>query len=513
LKPPLDAPGPVTRHYVDFEDGQRPTGQFAVSPDGSMWVYQGPGGGGGAQLWLKRRSEHLATPLAGTEGALAPFFSPDGAWVAFVADRRLKKVSVAGGVAADVAGPANDVLASGGDWLDDGTIVFIEPGWALGRVSEAGGPVERIVEAGAFDGMGASVAFAHGLPGGRGVLYNPCSAGCASSAIYVLDLRTGTHRQLIEGGVGPRYLPTGHLLFGTVNGSVNVAPFDLETLELQGPPVVVLDGVTAFSVSRVGDLLYAVDQTGGAGGRLEWIDRDGTVQVVDSSWTGVFREVSLSPSGTRAAVTLLAPGASGDDIWIKELDDGPASRLTFADGANRRATWSADGRTVTFVSDRGENQDLYIKRADGVGAAELLLDTEDQVNGGWWSPSGEWLIYRTGVGADLDIYARRYGADTTTVPLVVSPDFDAYSPSLSRDEKWLAYVSDESGRPEVYVRPFPNVDGGRWQVSARGGTEPLWAHNGRELFYMSNDSLVVVEFESNGTLSALQERRLFSVQL
>jgi Tol biopolymer transport system component/tRNA A-37 threonylcarbamoyl transferase component Bud32 len=508
---PGPTPQPVVRHYVAFAEGQDLRGRFAISPDGSMWVYVGPGDNG-TQLWLKRRSEHLANPLAGTDGALAPFFSPDGAWVGFVADRQIKKISVNGGVVSEVAGPANEDLAFGGTWLDDGTIVFIEPGWSLARVRDGGGPVERIVESGAFPALGASAAFVTSLPDGRGVLFTACSAGCAQSAVYVLDFRTGTRRLLIQGGLRAWYLPTGHLLYGSIDGRVYAVPFDLQHLEVEGAPVAMLDGVTilGFAVSGSGDLLYATGPEEGLEGRLEWIARDGTVQIVDSSWTGVFETVSLSPSGTRAAVAV--GGEAGTDLWIKQLDRGPASRLTFTDGSDERAVWSADERTVMFVSERGGTRDLYMKRADGVGAAEVVLDLPEPVNSGQRSPDGEWLVYRTGVGSDLDIYARRLGGDTVTVPLVVSPDFNAYSGVLSRDGRWLAYVSDESGQAEVYVRPFPDGEGGRWQVSVRGGTEPLWAHNGRELFYKSGGDLVVVDFEADSTFSVGPERPLFPVQ-
>ena len=511
LRPAPNPPRPVARHQIVFPTGQELLGRLAVSPDGSMWAYVGPSASG-TQLWIKRRAEHRGRPLAGTDGALAPFFSPDGAWVGFIAEEQIKKIPVGGGGAPiTVARPARTTIAWGATWLDDGTIVFIEPAFSLGRVSDAGGPVERIVDNAAVPGFAAPAVHVTSLPGSRGVLFTPCSPGCGRGAVWTLDFRTGTARSLIEGAMGAWYLPTGHVLYGTPGGGVFAVPFDLETLELGGAPIPIFDGMPFLSlaVSASGDLLYAEGATG-LDRQLEWIERDGITRAVDSSWTETFESVSVSPDGTRLAVSFA--GEAGVDLWIKQLDRGPASRLTFADGSDDRAVWSADGRTVMFVSERGENRDLYTKRTDGVGTAELVLDLPEPVNSGRWSPEGDWLIYRTGVGSALDIFARHYASDTVTVPLVVSPDFDAYSPTLSRDGRWLAYGSDESGRPEVYVRPFPDVEGGRWQISVRGGTEPLWAHNGRELFYKSRGELVVVEVESDSAFAVGEERSLFSVQ-
>ncbi|MCH7716662.1 MAG: protein kinase [Gemmatimonadetes bacterium] len=501
-----DAPKPVARYEIAFPEDEALLGAFAISPDGSMWAYVGPGERGN-QVWIKRRADRHATPLAGTDGAVHVFFSPDGVWVGFIADDQVKKIPAGGGAAITLAEPARSANGQWAAWLEDGTIVFVEPAYSLARVSEAGGSIERVVEAGAIPGLAASAVHATGLPEGRGVLFTACSAGCSSGAIWTLDLRTGVTRALIEDALGGWYVPTGHVLYANDRGGVFAVPFDLETLELGGAAVPVLDNVSGFfAMSGAGDLLY-LEGTGLLVDRqLVWVERDGTASVIDSSWTGIFGSLALSPDGMRLAVD------AGADIWIKQLDRGPASRLTFADGEDSRPTWTPDGQSVTFISERGENRDSYAKRADGTGSADVVLDLPAAVNEGFWSPNGDWLIYRTGVGDSLDLFARRSGQDTVTVPLVVSPEFNAYSPALSPGGRWLAYVSDESGRPEVYVRPFPDVESGRWQVSVRGGTEPMWAHSGRELFYKSGGELVVVDVGAGPVFAAGQELPLFPIQ-
>jgi serine/threonine-protein kinase len=248
------------------------------------------------------------------------------------------------------------------------------------------------------------------------------------------------------------------------------------------------------------------------GRQLVWVKRDGTARPIDPEWTGIFRTVALSPDGTRLAVSIT--GDAGQDLWVKQLERGPASRLTFTDGLDRRPTWMPDGQSVMFQSERGDNRDLYMTHADGRGSAELVLDLAGHVDQGLWSASGDWLIYRTGItgGEGRDIFAWRSGPDSATVPVATAPGIDEHSPALSPDGKWLAYVSNETGRWEVYVRPVPNVETARWQVSVQGGTEPVWAHSGRELFFRSDLAQMVADAVTTPTFSPGPPRALFSLQ-
>jgi dipeptidyl aminopeptidase/acylaminoacyl peptidase len=200
-------------------------------------------------------------------------------------------------------------------------------------------------------------------------------------------------------------------------------------------------------------------------------------------------------------------------IWLRVLASGQASRLTFAGSFNFRPEWTPDGQEVTFVSDRGENFDLYVKRADGTGTARTLLDRDRGVEEADWSSDGRWLVFREGggvSGGQRDIYGIQSGADSVPIQLATT-EADELGPSLSPDGRWLAYSSSESGRNEIFVRPFPRAAEGKWQVSVSGGREPLWAHSGAELFYVNaNDEMVVVPVATEPSFAPGTPRVLFS---
>jgi serine/threonine-protein kinase len=235
-----------------------------------------------------------------------------------------------------------------------------------------------------------------------------------------------------------------------------------------------------FHLSPSGTLVYWSGTTS-VDRQLVWVSRGGVEEPVDPEWIGSFVTPALSPDGTELAVALDPP--EGRDLWIKQLDRGPSLRLTNVERNDHRPRWTPDGRSLLFITERGETRDVMQKRADGVGDAEVVLDLQEPVNQAFYSPDGEWLVYRTGRVQDLNIYARRLEGDTATISVAAAPDVNEHSPTLSPDGRWLAYVSDESGRWELYVRPFPDVSAGRWVVSDQGATEPVWGPDGREIFY------------------------------
>jgi serine/threonine-protein kinase len=253
-----------------------------------------------------------------------------------------------------------------------------------------------------------------------------------------------------------------------------------------------------------------------------WVTRSGEVSPVDPGWTfdagSVDRGWDLSPDETRIA--LRAYTDLDSDIWIKELPDGPLSRLTFWDGQDRMPRWSPDGESVTFVSTRGGEYDVWTRRADGSGDAELIFDHEASLAEAVWSPNGEWLILRTAgpsAAGRRDIIGLRPGADSVPRPLVVS-EFNESSPAVSPDGRWLAYQSNETGLQEVFIRPFPDTEGRKIQVSNGGGRSPVWAHSGLELFYVTDESpstaardLMVAEIRRGPPMAVGQRRVLFSV--
>ncbi len=268
-------------------------------------------------------------------------------------------------------------------------------------------------------------------------------------------------------------------------------------------------GNTDLAVSATGTLFYTTGGVIGDGvAELVGVTRDGTVEENEPGWTEDFRYPRLSPDGKQLAVSVVA--SNEEQIWIKRLDRGPLPKLTFAGTENRRPAWTPDGQAVAFVSNRGDNQDLYMRREDGSGQAELLLDEERLIDEVTYSPDGEWLVYRLGIEDGRDLYARRVGLDSA-VALVVT-EYDETSPAVSPDGRWLAYASNESGQSEVYVRSFPNTNDAKWLVSTDGGQEPMWAHSGQELFYKGSGNLMVVEVLPGPTFVTGEHRVLFSVQ-
>jgi Tol biopolymer transport system component len=272
-----------------------------------------------------------------------------------------------------------------------------------------------------------------------------------------------------------------------------------------------VSSASRFALSPAGTLLYAVGA--GSATELVWVSRDGTEQVLDSTWTGEISSPALSPDGARAAVAIQSEASM--DIWIKQLDRGPATRLTLDGNRSDYPTWTPDGASVTFTSNRaGPSFDLWTKRADGSGAPVLERDEEWAIAEGLWSPDGAWLVHRTSTnerGAG-DILAARPGSAEMPVPLAVTP-FQELAPAISSDGRWLAYASLESGRHEVFVAPFPEAGTAKWQISVDGGTEPAWSRAGSELFYRNGrGDMVAVRLAADSSFRVGPASVLFSAR-
>jgi len=382
------------------------------------------------------------------------------------------------------------------------------------------------------------------LPSSRGILFTAhlttCVGvvSCRPSRVYVYDARRDTVRTLFDDAIGAWYVPTGHVLYLTSSGTLMAAPWDNAALAPTGPPVPVLDGIQApgFLISNEGTAYYLLGRPEFAPGPVPnaavvWVNRTGHVEPVDSSWqvnTGgtaggsVWTDwaVALSPDGRRIALTLLTD--LGTDIWIKQLPTGPVSRLTLYDGEDRSPAWTPDGRAITFLSDRPVSTDtarqvnrfnVWEQAADGTGEPRLLWGKGGPTDA-FWSPDGRWLVLSatgsTGASAQGDILAAHPGVDSAA-RAIVATGYDESGAALSPDSRWLAYVSNEQGTTEVFVRPFPDVSGGKWQVSSDGGSAPLWAHSGRELFYVAKGKMNAVTIHPGPPFSVDPPRVLFSI--
>jgi len=493
---------------------------LAFAPDGSRFVYVGQNEGT-VQLFLRELDDLQARPLRGTENGCCAMFSPDGQSLAFMNDLSdLKVVSLGGGPVVTVAdsGLTDLTLYGGGvDWGTDG-FLYVSGLEGLVRVAPQGGSLERITTLDRERGD-RTYAAPDVLPNTKGALVTVIPQEVSDGSAYaigVADFATGAVDIVLQ-GIYARYAVSGHVIFVQDDGTVLAAPFDQNRLEVTGPAVPLVEnvqfqslGMAQLALSETGSLLYATGRPPVS--RLMWVDRDGGAEEIDPGWTGNFLEPVLSWDESRIALTIAT--AVGQHVWIKPLDGSPASRLTFAGAVNLRAAWTLDDQSVMFVSDRSGESLLYQKRADGAtAAARIPLYDERPVFGIEPSRDGSWLIFRTDnqAAGRGDILAVAAG-DTVPVELIATPA-EEIAPTLSPDGRWLAYTSDESGRREVYVRPFPDVSDTKFQVSTSGGSEPLWAHSGRELFYRTSDNnLIAVQVVRDPAFSLGAQRPLFSVE-
>ncbi|MCZ6661613.1 MAG: protein kinase, partial [Actinobacteria bacterium] len=494
IGPPASQPLHLTVAHTDL----------AVSPDGRTIVYTGLQDGD-RHLFVRSLEELEATPLRGTERGVSPFFSPDGQWVGFYDQSSLKKVRIEGGSVVTICDAADGV--EGASWASNDSIVFAKGtlGTGLFRVSAGGGEPEVLTSPVAERREVLHVR-PDVLPGGRGVLFMafsgdreslaggriPVSGGripVSEGRVAVLDLETGMYKTLVQEGSNPRYSPTGHLLYG-VKGTLRAAAFDLQRLELTGDSFPIVEGILSkvsgavnFAFSSDGTLAYVpgAQEELGANLALVWIDRDGQRETIPAT-LGASPSPRVSPDGGRIAFEV--QDATGSDVFVLDLARDTFRRLTFDRAFDSSPLWTPDGHGLVFSSTRDGARNLYFKAADGTGNVErLTMSTNEQIAHSWFADR------MTLVLNERD--AERETWNVLTLPLegervperVLDSEFDELSPQVSPNGRWIAYSSNESGRSEIYVRPLPNVQTGRWQVSTDGGMLPMWSPNGRELFY------------------------------
>ncbi len=502
-------PAAVARFSVTPPEAARFSGTLAggiaVSPAGDRFVYTGADAAGVNQLFMRALGQLEPVPIPGTRGALAPFFSPDGAWIGFAVPGRLQKMALSGGPPLTIC--ALDSGFFGATWGDNDAIVFAQQD-GLRQVPAAGGKPALLLQ---LDTTGGVLAyrFPHFLPGGDAVLFQ-MSTGLSAFSPAAVRLGDRRVKKFQVAGGDPRYVSTGHVVLSNVDGTITAAPFDTRSLEFTGSAVPIaeevavgLGGAAQFGISRQGTFVYA---SGNAGARsVVSVDRAGSVRELTTEMRP-YSAPRLSPDGTRIALEIAEGGTSS--IWVYEIAQRTLTKLTVT-GLASRPVWTPDGLQLTYTADVGGTPDIGWIRADGSALAEPLLATPGRQLADEWSPDGRWLVYhQNNLSVNRnDLMLLSADSGRAVRPYLQTPN-DEFAPAVSPDGRWAAYTSDESGRHEIYVRSFP-VPGGKVQVSLDGGMEARWSRDGRELYYRNGDRMMAARVVTAPAFSVQSRTELF----
>ena len=482
---------------------------MALSPDGQHFVYVSVNESNEHQFFRRSMDQFDHVLISGTQHTRNFFFSPNGKWVGFLStvDGTLKKVSVMGGSPQPICEVSFAVR--GASWGPDGNIIFgvgQGPDAGLYQVSASGGSPQRLTRP---DSERDEVdhRWPYILPGGKAVLFTirVSGSGDSDNRIAVLSLETGEWKTLIHGGDDPRYSPTGHLLF-IRSENLMAAPFDLKTLEVTGESVPVINNVSVTS-QGMANLTFSGDGTviylpagQASSSRLVWVDRDGKTELVLER-QGRFDEPRLSPDEQTISFTMR--NELERHVWIYDLNRGTLNPLTF-EGENARGLWTPDGDRIIFASNRTGPFNIYSIPAGG-GEAELLVTREQNLVVTSVSQGGKFL-FATGPILS-DIWVSSLEGDRKPEPFLETR-FHERNAVFSPDGNWVAFTSDRSRRDEIYIQPYSN-DGKIEQISNTGGRQPMWSHDGKELFYRNGDAMMVVPIQMEPTFKAVTPQPLF----
>jgi Tol biopolymer transport system component len=485
-----------------------PFQSLTLRPDGGALAFRGRGADGVERIYLRDFTSLELRALGGTEGGRMPFFSPDGGWIGFFAGNSLKKVALAGGPAQTIAAAA---APAGGTWMDDGTIVFVaDPTTGLQRVPSSGGNVETLLKG--DDAMRQSWASPWALPGSKAVLMLKREG--TRFDVAVLDLAGQQVRTVAKDAYSPVWAATGHLLFHQGDAILATA-FDPGTLSASGSTFALAQGVgnrvsyqtRLFDVARDGTLVYVpAAPAGEAGWSMVLVDREGK-ETVAAALDRQADTPRFSPDGTRVAFRTPAPNC---DIWVRELARGTTIRLS-KEGDNHGVVWRPDGTRVISARLASEGTEIVALPSDGAGAAEViarLRGAVDRLPTSWSGPGAAILLQ--------DRFSPQTGTDVTTIPTtggeqkpLLNGASDESGAMVSPDGRLIAYVSDESGRNEIYVRPYSG-EGQRILVSTGGGIEPVWSRTGEELFFRNGRDVLAVGMKAAPDTAPLTPRVMFS---
>ncbi len=507
---PSDA-GLVGRFTIATDSTHRlpgvPYRVLTLSPQGDAVAYVGVSTGG-TQLYLRRLDELTPTPMPGTEGAISPFFTPDGRWVAFYSGNTLKKVAVTGGAPVTVQNAPFSGFPSS-LWLDDGSLLTVTGDGALRRLS-MDGSLSVVAEPDSTRGETA-LYVSDILPDGKTVLLTAATQGSTNGHGIAIDVESGERTVLIESAINAMAYDDGHLLWAQPDGALIAAAFDVDELAVTGSPVTLaqdvrisVGGPAHLSVSETGSLVYVPERPFS----LALVDPQGAREVV-SDLRRRFHSPRLSPDGRYIAVDFSYQGSR--DVWTLDLRQNTLTRLTFANDGHD-PVWTPDGERVAYASAPNGVVGVFLQNADGSGVAEQLFVGDEPTTAGVFTPDGaELLTLPLGTDGSWDIGAIR-NLDAPEPDALLTTPFNEGWPSLSPNGRWLAYTSDESGQNEVYVRLYPGP-GAKVLVSQNGGREPVWSRNGRELYYVGfeqrGSQLVALRIATDPEFRVLSRQALF----
>jgi serine/threonine protein kinase/Tol biopolymer transport system component len=492
-----------------------------LSPDGARLALVASGADQKRRIYVRPLEQLQATVLPGTENARDPFFSPDGQWLGFFADGKLKKISVQGGAAVTLCDAADE---RGESWGDDGTIVFAKDNSsALSKVSPAGGIPQPLTT---LDEQAGEVTqrWPQVLPGSKAVIFtsNTVHTNYDDSDIVVYSVASGQRKTVQRGGYYARYLPSGHMVY-MHEGTLFAVPFDLKRLEVTGQPAPILESVvnnvgnagSQFSVSETGNLVYVGGPAGNRNLSIYWMDRAGKFAPLRETPAN-YHNPAISPDGKRLALEI--SDGKRTDVWVYEWERDALTRLTFAGDSNGFPVWTPDGRRIAYSSqEKGGAFNIWWIRADGAGDAQRLTESKRPQVVRSWRPDGKILAFmQLNPDPNYDVMTLPIEGDEKSgwkpgeAKPFVNSVFNEESPAFSPDGRWLAYASNESGIFEVYVRPFPGP-GGKWQVSTGGGGYPRWSPDGKELFYRTLDiKIMAVTYVASGDSFHADKPQLWS---
>jgi serine/threonine-protein kinase len=504
LKPAPVIPLPVTRTVITLPEGERLANLdqpvLALSSDGSLLAYVAIRDGV-QQIHVRSMDSFETRALSGTEGGVSPFFSPDGQWLGFVSEGKLKKISVNGGAPVSLSAVT---VPRGMSWGLKRSVLFAPiPNGVLQEVPESGGERKSVTRLESGD---TGHRWPELLPEGNAMVFAGGTPVNPRLAVY----KTGTRasRPISQEGTQPRYLPSGHLVFAQ-GGNLMAVPFDTTRLEITGPAQPVVDavylspttGAAQFCTSASGSLAYVSGGAISSERALVWVDHAGKEEKAVPARAYGRPGPRLSPDGRRVAVVI------EEQIWLFDFARETFSRFSLGGSSNLAPAWTPDGTRLAYSSNQEGAQNLFWRAVDGSGGAERITGGQNQRYLGSFSPDGRVLAFPEIHPETLyDLWVLRLD-DLEEEPFLRTP-FTEAAPRFSPDGGWLAYVSDESGQMEVYVQPYP-ASGGKWQISGNGGVEPVWNPSGRELFYREGDKMMAVDIATDPAFSAGRPTVLF----